>query len=261
MERLKKHMHSRTSRLRRPGTVITAWIAALCILCSGPVPAMAQEGIRIGEDFDLETDADLFFHFPFEGHYDDLLHPDILPEPFGKRQFLDGGVEGQCAFFEGESSYVYMDGFAYRLGDNWTISYWTKLTSYCQGTLLANDVLQICYDGGYGAMQMTVKPVDAEGVQRAFALAEPFEKGWWTMVTLTYDSEHKRLSVYSDGVFTDSFRCEPLRKSADRLIIGASTINGDECFIGYLDELCAFERCLSDSEVGDLYASYDTSAL
>ena len=233
------------------------WLLLLLGLSTwiSPWLAWAEDVIYINDVLDYNTDPDILYRFSFEGDFQDSVNLDTYTESYGTDEYT-AGISEQCRSFSGMGDYA-ITGRSYRLGDAWTVNFWLKLKSYSYGTLLCDDAMKIEFGGEYVSTNLYITLTDRDGGERGETLSDIIKKDEWTMVTLTYDPAHLRFSVYLDGSFLISYRRNLLAKSDDPLLIGAASEEGDDCFIGYLDELCAWKRCFSEREVKELYDGFE----
>lgn len=82
----------------------------------------------------------------------------------------------------------------------------------------------------------------------------------WLNITLTYNKIESTISIFSNGVKTNSIKVEEnVRKYYNSpFLIGDSDVpiwNKSEtsCFVGDISEICFWDRCISDKEIGEMY--------
>jgi len=82
----------------------------------------------------------------------------------------------------------------------------------------------------------------------------------WYHIAGVKDSSDNKIKLFANGrrVHECSYS-KPIHSNSEPLYIGSSYPGGREYYTGYMDEVCIFNRALSDSEVSKVASSYKNS--
>ena len=78
----------------------------------------------------------------------------------------------------------------------------------------------------------------------------------WSMITFTWNTTHKKIFIDGSNAVehTSSAPYETTNSNGD-LFLGQNSVNTNEVFKGYLDELAVWGRVLTDSEITSLFST------
>lgn len=170
-------------------------------------------------------------------------------------KWVKGGKVGGCYFFDGLDDSIYsvlpslFDNIA---ENNFTISAWINFLDSKEGCILEaykNETNFVKLSIENGTLNFGVCKEGKKYGVRSSALAN----NTWYYISVTWKANENDLRIYvnSDECTlpgSRSFNGGKIR----RLSIGSCT-NGSEVFLGYIDELVIYKRCLTDAQIHQNY--------
>ncbi len=210
--------------------ILTTLLIACCVLS-----LKAQPFLELG----------LVAYYSFNGNANDLSGFNNHGTAYGVWPAVDHyGTSNQAYYFDGIASKVTVPKDKF-VTDKLTVSFWIRIPS--------SSVFNFC-------MACSDFSIFTEADSVGMAIALPATKmvkgyaaiGTWTQVVGTFDNQTIRL--YIDGAIADSVYHPGIIYDANwNLTMGSF---GSNYWEGDLDEIRIYNRVLSTSEVGQLWASY-----
>ncbi|PSL05426.1 glycosyl hydrolase family 2 [Haloactinopolyspora alba] len=167
------------------------------------------------------------------------------------------GVSDSALSFDGNGQYAETDGPVLDTTRNYSVSAWVSLDE-----LPGNYASAVSQDGrrvespfylqyGHGAFAFSIP-----GGQKATFETTP-ELGRWYHLTGVHDVDAGELRLYVDGQPAASLQTDDVSVSTGPLAIGRAEYDGGntDFWNGAIDEVHAFDKALTDTEVAELYES------
>ncbi|MET0495902.1 MAG: LamG-like jellyroll fold domain-containing protein, partial [Actinoplanes sp.] len=172
------------------------------------------------------------------------------------------GPTGSALSLNGTGAHASTDSAVVTAGENWTVGAWVKPTSLAAAaTALSQDgTVQSIFRLGYSKTDnkwALIQPAtDATNAATAKVLSTTVpQAGVWTHLAAVHDSARKQLRLYVNGQLEGSaFYTTALRNGNRPFQIGRGWINSAnaEYWPGQIDDAVAWNRRLSDAELGEL---------
>lgn len=173
------------------------------------------------------------------------------------------GVTGAAGQFDG-TRYASTAGPVIRTDQSFTVSAWAYLTSRTDSAVLGQDGVSgsgfyLEFIGsGSGRWSFSALTGDSTtgSAWRALGPLNP-PTGAWTHLTGVYDAPAHQLRLYVDGVLV-GVSTATLWNAAGAFTVGAAKFGGQRAgwFRGSIDDVRAYQVALSDTDVRELFASY-----
>lgn len=237
----------------------------LVILFSG---AYAFEADDIGTDFnsDFTSWPEASYVWHLDNNLDDAKGQDDLSGT-GTIDYFTGIVDTN-GFHPDDDSKVNSDGNVLRQSDvDWTVALWAYPTS-------SDAALRTIFrNGGIGSNQLNMVLrenntnlelyVDNYGVGGAVCSAGTIPTSQWIHLTVTWDDSENEGCLFVNG---DLNCCEntsgnPTADAGDDAYFGNDTTpSSTEKFLGYIDDIVAFDEELSNTDINTLTTEYLTGS-
>lgn len=212
-----------------------------------------------------DNTSGLVAHYTFDGNFNDSTNNGNNGKSVGEVTFANDGVTGQCAEFKGGFLTVPSNP-ALNLGKAFTVATWIKISQDANTNNNTSTILSKLDDNNYLSFYMVAQGIHDLKMRLYFK-----DIGEWDAATsgvgslqlnekwshVVFKSDGSMLYVFLDGKLAANTQLPAgggvIPESSTPLMIGAA--NGQDYFMGKMDDLRIYNRALSDDEIKALYGA------
>ena len=176
---------------------------------------------------------------------------------------INNGKAGNYITFDGTNQYVHFDYNAeldFNTDESFTLSMWVMPDTKSGWQMIVGNGRESA-NNWYGLY--------FNGTTYSFARRNPYQSvnignrnvadiGVWQHISASYDAENKKVNVYLNGEQTNSVKANAAVMSVGGIYgfaLGCSGATVGEYYKGAMDNVRVYNRCLNDSEIGQIYKS------